>query len=178
MQGLKTKNDYKGMIAITKDVWEKIKPYFEQEEIFIDEVSPIFTDTLSMENEISLDIDEEQPSIITPVEIRNKDIVMKTWALWDTGATKTGVSKRIASRLKLEPIEKKEELLTASDAIFVDRAFLEMKIPSTSTYKRMEVNIVPDQPTSVVIGLDIICLGQFEVKRTDQGIRMTFRIEQ
>lgn len=178
MQGLKTKNDYKGMIAITKNVWEKIKPYFEQEEIFIDEVSPIFTDTLSMENEISLDIDEEQPSIITPIEIRNKDIVMKTWALWDTGATKTGVSKRIASRLKLEPIEKKEELLTASDAIFVDRAFLEMKIPSTSTYKRMEVNIVPDQPTSVVIGLDIICLGQFEIKRTDQGIRMTFRIEQ
>lgn len=165
------------MIAITKDVWEKIKPYFEQEEIFIDEVSPIFTDTLSMENEISLDIDEEQPSIITPVEIRNKDIVMKTWALWDTGATKTGVSKRIASRLKLEPIEKKEELLTASDAIFVDRAFLEMKIPSTYTYKRMEVNIVPDQPTSVVIGLDIICLGQFEIKRTDQGARMTFRIE-
>lgn len=164
------------MIAITKDVWEKIKPYFEQEEIFIDEVSPIFTDTLSMENEIFIDIDEKQPSIITPIEIRNKDVVMKTWALWDTGATKTGVSKRIASRLKLEPIEKKEELLTASDAIFVDRAFLEMKI--TSTFKRIEVNIVPDQPSPVVIGLDIICLGQFEVKRTDQGIRMTFRIEQ
>ena len=55
------------MIAITKDVWEKIKPRLEQEELFIDEVSSIFPDISSMENEtsicneISIDIDEKLP---------------------------------------------------------------------------------------------------------------------
>ena len=171
------------MIAITKDVWEKIKPHLEQEEIFIDEVSSFFPDIPSMENEtstgneISIDIDEKLPDLTTPIEIRNGDTTMKTWALWDTGATRTGVSSRIASRLKLEASEKKEEIFTAHNALFVNSAFLEMKIPSTNTYKHMEVNIVPNQPSPVVIGLDIICLGHFEIKRTEQCVRMTFKIE-
>ena len=171
------------MIAITKDVWEKIKPRLEQEEVFIDEVSPLFSDTSFMENEISanneisVDIDEKHFSITTPIEIRNGNTTMKTWALWDTGATRTGVSSRIASRLKLEPSEKKEEIFTAHNALFVDSAFLEIKIPSTNTYKHMEVNIVPNQPSPVVIGLDIICLGHFEINRNGQNVRMTFKIE-
>ena len=83
------------MIAITKDVWEKIKPRLEQEEVFIDEVSSIFPDISSMENEIStgneisIDIDEKLPALTTPIEIRNGNTTMKTWRLWDTGATKT-----------------------------------------------------------------------------------------
>ena len=36
------------MIAITKDVWEKIKPRLEQEEVFIDGVSSIFPDISSV----------------------------------------------------------------------------------------------------------------------------------
>lgn len=171
------------MIAITKDVWEKIKPRLEQEEVFIDEVSSIFPDISSMENEISagneisIDIDEKLPDLTTPIEIRNGNTTMKTWGLWDTGATKTGVAQRIASRLNLLPTEKKEEISTANDTISVDKAFLEIKIPSTNTYKHMEVNIVPNQPSPVVIGLDIICLGHFEIKHTEQGVRMTFKIE-
>gem|GEM_PF-3284162 len=40
------------MIAITKDVWEKIKPYFEQEEIFIDETTtPLNKDLLNKKND-------------------------------------------------------------------------------------------------------------------------------
>jgi len=51
-EGLKQKNDYKSMIAITKDVWEKIKPYFEQEEIFIDETTtPLNKDLLNKKND-------------------------------------------------------------------------------------------------------------------------------
>ncbi|MGP1415414.1 MAG: retroviral-like aspartic protease family protein [Treponema sp.] len=171
------------MIAITKDVWEKIKPHLEQEEVFIDEVSSIFADTSSMEtetsicNEISIDIDEKLPDLTTPIEIRNRDTTMKTWGLWDTGATKTGVAQRIASRLNLLPTERKEEISTASNTISVDRASLEIKIPSTNTYKHIEVNIIPNQPSPVVIGLDIICLGHFEIKRTEQGVHMTFKIE-
>jgi hypothetical protein len=38
------------MIAITKDVWEKIKPRLEQEEVFIDEVYQHIDDTLLIEN--------------------------------------------------------------------------------------------------------------------------------
>ena len=34
------------MIAITKDVWEKIKPRLEQEEVFINGVYQPFDDTL------------------------------------------------------------------------------------------------------------------------------------
>ena len=67
------------MIAITKDVWEKIKPHLEQEEVFIDKVSPIFPDISSMENEISIDIDEKLPDLTTPIEIRNGNTTIKTW---------------------------------------------------------------------------------------------------
>ena len=38
------------MIAITKDVWEKIKPRLEQEEVFIDGVYQPFDDTLLIDN--------------------------------------------------------------------------------------------------------------------------------
>ena len=38
------------MIAITKDVWEKIKPRLEQEEVFIDGVHQSIDDTLLIEN--------------------------------------------------------------------------------------------------------------------------------
>lgn len=164
------------MIAIQGGAWEKIKPYLERECTVIDEVGALFPDTIYMENTISIDITEERPAIITPVEIRNKNIIIKTWALWDTGATKTGISKRIASRLQLEPTGKKEEILTATDMISVDCACLEVKISNT-TYRPIEVNIVPDQPSNMVIGLDVICLGQFEIKRTEKGACMTFKVE-
>ena len=38
------------MIAITKDVWEKIKPRLEQEEVFIDGVYQPIDGTLLIEN--------------------------------------------------------------------------------------------------------------------------------
>ena len=38
------------MIAITKDVWEKIKPHLEQEEVFIDGVYQPIDGTLLIEN--------------------------------------------------------------------------------------------------------------------------------
>ncbi|MGP1412241.1 MAG: hypothetical protein ACTTKD_10460 [Peptoanaerobacter stomatis] len=58
---------------------EKTKPRLEQEEVFIDEVSSIFPDISSMENEISIDIDEKLPDLTTPIEIRNGNTTIKTW---------------------------------------------------------------------------------------------------
>ena len=62
------------MIAITKDVWEKIKPRLEQEEVFIDGVYQSIDDTLLIKKTISVDIDEKHPSITAPEDSHTKNI--------------------------------------------------------------------------------------------------------
>lgn len=162
------------MIAITKRVWEKIeKEILPQERVFIDEVDNTFSDIIYMDNVLSLDISKECPILITPLEVRNGNTTMKVFALWDTGATQTGVAMRVARRLDLKPTGKKQEVITANGTIFSDTALLEIKMPD-NTYKQFEVNIVPEQDNSISIGLDIIMSGRFLIEPTETGARMTF----
>lgn len=84
-----------------------------------------------------------------------------------------GVATRVARRLDLKPTGEKEEIITANGTIFVDTAFVEIKMPD-NTYKRFKVNIVPEQDNSISIGLDIIMSGRFLIEPTETGARMTF----
>lgn len=76
-------NNYKGMIAINKEVWEKIKEKAASYEmLFIDEVDGTASDIIYMNNVLSLDISKDNPLLITPLEVRNGKDIMKTFALW------------------------------------------------------------------------------------------------
>ena len=162
------------MIAITKRVWEKIeKEILPQERVFIDEVDNTFSDIVYMDKLISLDIPKEAPFLITPIEVRNGNTTMKVFAVWDTGATTTGIAMRVARRLDLKPTGEKEEIITANGTIFTDTTFIEIKMPD-NIYKKFKVNIVPEQDNSISIGLDIIMSGRFLIEPTETGARMTF----
>jgi len=164
------------MIAINKEVWEKIREKAASYEmLFIDEVDGTASDIIYMNNVLSLDISKDNPLLITPLEVRNGKDIMKTFALWDTGATRTGVSMSAARRLSLEPTGKKQEILTANGTILADTAFLEIKMPD-NTYKQFEVHIVPEQDNSISIGLDVIMCGRFVIEPTETGARRTFTL--
>jgi len=99
-------------------------------------------------------------------------------ALWDTGATHTWVSKSLIKRLNLQPLGSTEaeslegvgkynyyrvNLYLPNDVYLFNQRVIEFKDDIGSKYK-------------IIIGMNIISLGNFSINRTDSGINMRFDI--
>lgn len=102
---------------------------------------------------------------------------MKAIALWDTGATRTCVSDHVASELNLVPVGQ-GKIQTPSGEGIVNVYCISLVLPNNVTIKDVMAtgSDIGKQGLDVLIGMDIIGLGDFAVSSYNGITQFSFRM--
>jgi len=97
-------------------------------------------------------------------------------ALWDTGATRTCISKEVAATLNLVPLGI-QKIHTPSGESHANTYQVDLLLPNNLIVKDVVVcdSEIGAQNIGVLIGMDIICLGDFAVSNYKGKTAFTFR---
>lgn len=101
----------------------------------------------------------------------------KKWrSLWDTGASMSSISPRIVEDLSLIPIGK-ILMSTANGTIPCDTYLVDIILPNHVTIKDVRVSCCDlGTDADILIGMDIIQLGDFSISNADSKTTFSFRI--
>lgn len=129
--------------------------------------------------------------LITKVTISANSKSLEVYALWDTGATNTCISQQVYDTLGLSPVSF-TTMQTASSKEVASVTLINVKLPNDVSVKdvRAIVSKIGEQVfpikeedgqtyirrLDVLIGMDIICLGDFSVSNFQGNTTLTFRI--
>ena len=113
----------------------------------------------------------EDSSVTSPLEDH------KFIAIWDTGATSTCITKRLATRLGLKPTGICDNHTAGGHreaAVFFVNVFL----PNHVLVPNIQVHDMEDNENNfdVLIGMDIISMGDFSISNYDNKTAFTFRL--
>lgn len=118
-------------------------------------------------------------------EARRQKVELKSYlAIWDTGATHSAITKKVVDDLKLKPTGARET--RHADGKSVNNTYLvNISLPNNAMVSQVrvtEVQLIPDDNVSddkqpqLLIGMDIIGLGDFAVTNADGKTVLSFRI--
>lgn len=121
-----------------------------------------------------------EKSIITPVtvtDIKSGNIV-RTYGIWDTGATGSVVTKSTAKSLGLIPVTK-----TIVNGVHGPKAVNVYYVRITLNNDQISLNsmvteceeLSADETVGMLIGMNVICLGDFSITNFENKTTMTFR---
>lgn len=98
-------------------------------------------------------------------------------ALWDTGATMSCISHGIAKSLGSSPVGK-QQISTPSGSKTVDTYIVDIKLPNDVVASKMLVceTDIGSQGIDLLIGMDIIGMGDFSVSNHETQTVFTFRV--
>lgn len=125
-----------------------------------------------------LDMLKTETLIDSNVRDRSKSIdTNKKWrGLWDTGASKSSIDKRVADELNLIPVGK-GMISTANGVVSVNTYFVDLTLPNHVTIKNVLVTGADlGKDIDVLIGMDIIRHGDFSITNTNSSTTFSFRI--
>lgn len=106
--------------------------------------------------------------------------------IWDTGATNTVISKRLADRMGIVPMPRPDDMqpMTMVDARYIGKATVKLKIGDiVIPFFPVKVSDIDPQGKfeemgyevpDFFIGMDVIASGQFEVDSTSGETILTF----
>ena len=99
------------------------------------------------------------------------------FALWDTGATRTCVSEEVAKELELIPTGK-EIINTPSGSSNQNTYLIDLLLPNGVVIGEMMIldAKIGNQKIDMLIGMDVITLGDFSVSNNNGKTYFTFRI--
>ena len=108
------------------------------------------------------------------LKFNGKEISVK--ALWDTGATRTCISKEVVTALNLIPLGK-QNMLTPSGTSIANTYLIDVFLPNNVTVHDLVVcdSEIGVQGIGALIGMDIIALGDFAVSNYGGKTAFTFR---
>ena len=109
------------------------------------------------------------------VEYKGGNIAVR--ALWDTGATSTCISMDVVAALGLVPLGK-QKILTPSGISSANTYQVDILLPNNVMAKDIVVcdSEIGAQKIGMLIGMDIICEGDFAVSNFNGKTAFTFRI--
>ncbi|MDG0887849.1 retropepsin-like aspartic protease [Paracholeplasma manati] len=114
-------------------------------------------------------------SIDDPTTHRYKGLPQKSGyvinAIWDTGATSSAITPKVAADLKLSPIGQ-ATVHTANGSTQTNVYVVDILLPNNIWVSDVKVTEAPIVGADALIGMDIILLGDFAV--TNQNNRTTF----
>ena len=120
-------------------------------------------------------------SIITPVEIKNifTQNKVETTGIWDTGATDSVITKSTASSLGLLPVKR-----TRVRGVHGDKEVNVYYVNITLNNKNISINaqvtecdeLSADCSVGMLIGMNIITMGDFAITNYQGQTTMTFRV--
>jgi len=97
------------------------------------------------------------------------------FAIWDTGASGTCISNKLAEFLKLEPVSF-VDTNTANGAVRCPVFLVDIRFESGLTFQNVPVAAANMLTYDVLIGTDIISLGDFSVTNLNGETCVTFGI--
>ena len=95
-------------------------------------------------------------------------------ALWDTGATHTVISAAVVTALQLSPIGR-QPVRGVYSATETDVFLVSLWLPNRSVIGEMPVLLGSLDDIDLLIGMDVIGLGDFAVATNEQRTVFTFR---
>ncbi len=113
-----------------------------------------------------------------------KPKILEYVGIWDTGATNSVITKKVADDLNLKPINVAEVHHAAGISI-ANVYFVNIILPNSVTVAQVRVtegqliapkNIPEKDHAQVLIGMDIIGMGDFVVTNFDQKTTLSFRL--
>lgn len=95
---------------------------------------------------------------------------------WDTGATNTSISSEIVNALKLKSIGKSKVSVYGGQIIDSDIYRVDLMLPGNIKVKNLEVMFSESNDYDVVIGMDVMTLGDLAISNKDEHTTFSFRI--
>lgn len=110
------------------------------------------------------------------VQLDNGSIKIDAVAQWDTGATNTCISHDVVSKLSLSPTGF-SQCHTPSGVVLQNAYKIDVWLPNNLKVESVRVNEseIGLQGIDILIGMDIICLGDFAVSNCNGTTFFTFR---
>lgn len=114
--------------------------------------------------------------VLSNVRSDKKPYEPKLWrGLWDTGASKSSITKRIVDDLSLIPVGN-TNISTANGIVTVNTYFVDFGLPNGVTVKNVLVSCADlGDDIDVLIGMDIIKHGDFSITNTNNRTTFSFR---
>jgi uncharacterized protein YchJ len=101
--------------------------------------------------------------------------ITKTTSLWDTGATNSVITKSVAKMLGLTPIDKVR--VQHAGGISEENVYLiSIYLPNAITVPAIRVTEDNQGHFGIIIGMDIISLGDFSISNYNGNTTFTFRM--
>lgn len=121
---------------------------------------------------------------VTPEEARTQQIKLNEYfAIWDTGATHSAITKKVVDDLELKPTGVRET--RHADGKSINNTYLvNISLPNglmVGQVRVTEVKLIPDDSATddkqpqLLIGMDIIGMGDFAVTNFESKTTMTYR---
>lgn len=119
----------------------------------------------------------KQLELDTEIEVQFKNCWKKVNAVWDTGVTRTIVSEDLAKKLQLKKVAD-TRMNTASGEVKTKKYFVDIKLPNGCIVKNIIVSSgnFSTEDVDVLIGMDIITLGDMAISNLEGKTVFTFRM--
>lgn len=114
--------------------------------------------------------------ILSNIRNNANPYVPKMWrGLWDTGASKSSITKRIVDDLGLIPIGN-ANISTANGVVAVNTYLVDIGLPNRVVIPNIVVSCADlGDDIDVLIGMDIICNGDFSITNVNDKTTFSFR---
>lgn len=96
-------------------------------------------------------------------------------AIWDTGATGTVISQKVVEQCELIPTGM-TQVATAGGVVSVNTYIVDVSLPNNVTFKNLNVVTGDLNGTDVLIGMDIMSMGDFSVSNFEGKTKFSFRL--
>lgn len=121
--------------------------------------------------------DKIQRRLINSAVVESSQNVLPVKAQWDTGATGTCISRELVNRLNLMPTGK-VKVSTPSGVGVMNKYVINLVLNNEIRIQNLIVmdSEIGKQGIDVLIGMDIISMGDFAVSNFDGKTQFSFRI--
>lgn len=116
-------------------------------------------------------------TVLSDIRVKTTPYEPKQWvALWDTGATHTCISRKIAKDLSLIPIGS-ANMSTANGIKITNTYRIDLLLPNQVIVEKVIATEAElGQDCDMLIGMDIIKFGDFSITNCDQQTKFSFRM--
>lgn len=139
-------------------------------------ISSFTIDFNGITREIITDVGISIP-IAEQVIAKNDNRIVETKALWDTGATNCVITRKMATDMGLKPISI-TKVCHAGGVSYPNVYLINIYLPNDNVVTSVRVTECDDAAGSfgIIIGMDVITMGDFALTNVDDKTIFSFRI--